>query len=471
MRKDTDILQLDLRHPPSRKEDLRLADVEAVRLVLRGGSPIDWHRLQYRTLDEVNDFLRANLLDPDDPRDMARLAYLHREALRYLRRNFAFRFPPEVEEPEDTRDIFLYASEAGRLNRVQILACVVLKAMHTINHLEARELLQETAISEAELIQVVEAQILRRADAVTAQGLPVVHFFGSRKGRDSMVSKLLSKKAARAGDILDRVRFRIVTETQDDVIPVLSHLVNHVFPWNQITAGESTNKLISFHQWLQQDPRLREYLPQLQVDIGPDEQAAGVAPGANAFSGASYRMVNFILDVPVRLDHLLGKRGDPWLLQRGSIVYVACEFQVLDQETAFLNEQGENSHENYKRRQRERVGERLMWGLLKERRSKGDGRPARSSQVARRPTSRSALEMDTGSFQAVGSPRPRRPVRRPQLDPPPRPAPRASGGDGAFSFARESARPVVFPPFESEEDALFDSGLEGGTFGETDGGR
>ena len=151
IRRDADILRLDLRGPQGSLLPLSLSDVEAVRLILRGGSPIDWHRLNYQELEEVDDFLRVNLLDPTDGRDMERLQYLHREAVRYLKRNFNFRFPVEVEQPEDVRHLFLYASEQGRLNRVQVLACVVLKTMHTINHLQARELLLETAISEAEL--------------------------------------------------------------------------------------------------------------------------------------------------------------------------------------------------------------------------------------------------------------------------------------------------------------------------------
>ena len=91
IRRDADILRLDLRGATALEGELSLADVEAVRLILRGGSPIDWHRLNFDRRSQVDDLLRVNLLDPEDPRDMARLAYLHRESLRYLRRNFAFR--------------------------------------------------------------------------------------------------------------------------------------------------------------------------------------------------------------------------------------------------------------------------------------------------------------------------------------------------------------------------------------------
>ncbi len=399
VRRDADILGLDLRAPQGSKPALSLADVEAVRLVLRGGSPIDWHRLNFRTMGDVDELLRVNLIEPDEPRDMARLEYLHREALRYLRRNFNFRFPPEIERPDDVRHIFLYASERGRVNRVQLLACVVLKTIHTINHLEARELLLETPISEAELIQVVHDQVLTRAKLLEDLELPIVHFYGSRKTRDSMVSKLLSKKAARASDILDKLRFRIVTETRDDIVPTLGYILRRVFPWNQVTAGQSTNNLLHFRRSLEQDETLKRFLPALQLDIGvgdEDKQDLG-----NEFSGASYRMINFIVDVPVRLDSLMLRSGDPVMLQKGSVVYVGCEFQLLDQETAYLNEQGDNSHARYKSRQRERVSNRLMWGLLEDsRRSRTRKSASRFPWVgrfARRPKTISPLELAMGN--------------------------------------------------------------------------
>ncbi|MCP4867188.1 MAG: TIGR04552 family protein [Proteobacteria bacterium] len=420
IRRDEDILRLDLRDPQaSEQEQLSLADLEAVRLVLRGGSPIDWHRLNFQTLSEVDDLLRANLLDPDDRRDKARMEYLHREAIRYLKRNFAFRFPPEVEHPEDVRHLLLYASEQGRFNRVQILSCVALKTMHTINHLEARELLLETSVSEAELIQIVESQVLKRATQLTDEGLPVVHFYGSRKSRDSMINKLLSKKASRASDILDKLRFRIVTETRDDIVQVLSYLLRHVFPWNQVTAGESTNNLLNFHRFLDQNDPLRRYLGALQVDIGMEQAEAFESENENEFSGSSYKMINFIVDVPVRLDHLLSRAGDPWMLQKGSIAYVGCEFQVVDQETAYLNEKGENSHARYKARQQEKVSERLMWGLLKERRRRGDSRPPRAASLARRPRAVSPMEIAHGI--ADTNPRIAKPGTRREPRPP-RPA-------------------------------------------------
>jgi uncharacterized protein (TIGR04562 family) len=51
----------------------------------------------------------------------------------------------------------------------------------------------------------------------------------------------------------------------------------------------------------------------------------------------------------------------------GPIVYMLCEFQLLDAETEATNESGEASHSAYKERQREAVFRRLRLGAREPR--------------------------------------------------------------------------------------------------------
>ena len=51
-----------------RLDELTLADLEAIRLILRGDSVIDWHRLNFHSVDEVRTFIEAQELRLDDPR-------------------------------------------------------------------------------------------------------------------------------------------------------------------------------------------------------------------------------------------------------------------------------------------------------------------------------------------------------------------------------------------------------------------
>jgi hypothetical protein len=45
---------------------LSLGEIEQARLVLRGGSIIDWRRLDVASMDECNAILCANGFDPED---------------------------------------------------------------------------------------------------------------------------------------------------------------------------------------------------------------------------------------------------------------------------------------------------------------------------------------------------------------------------------------------------------------------
>ena len=80
----------------------------------------------------------------------------------------------------------------------------------------------------------------------------------------------------------------------------------------------------------------------------------------NEFSSQDFRVLNFIADLPVRVDGILNRRGVETPSGRGRVVFILAEFQVLDRATAARNEQGESAHELYKQRQHGRVRERLL---------------------------------------------------------------------------------------------------------------
>ena len=63
-------------------------DVQAVRLLLTGGSVVDWRRLLFRDRSEVVGFLAVNGYDVTCPAEMSRLAALHDRALSYLEETY-----------------------------------------------------------------------------------------------------------------------------------------------------------------------------------------------------------------------------------------------------------------------------------------------------------------------------------------------------------------------------------------------
>jgi uncharacterized protein (TIGR04552 family) len=158
-----------------------LGDVEAVRLILRGNSVIDWHRAAFLDRSEVDRFLGLHLIDVEDQDDRRRLRFVHAEAVNYLEHHLGLHFPEELRKPADVRDIFVLASQIGGFRRRQIQACVILKLMHVINHMEAAELRHQTALSEADLLDLAERRIVAAADRMRAEGFPLLAFYGSRK--------------------------------------------------------------------------------------------------------------------------------------------------------------------------------------------------------------------------------------------------------------------------------------------------
>jgi uncharacterized protein (TIGR04552 family) len=340
--------------------EIDLRDLESAHMVLRGDSVIEWHKLDLDTLEKVDRFLALHLLDMEDELDRERLRFLFNEAVNYLEENHQLAFPPKLRDPDDVRQVFLAASNYKGFRRTQILACAILKLMHVINHMEAADLKFQTSVSEAHLIELAERRVVEAADRMRQEGFPLVAFYGSRKTRSSVITKLLVKTEAHATTIFDKLRFRVVTETPDHILPAIVWLTRHVFPFNYVIPGQSHNNLRSFVDMLSIRPEVGPLLPSLQFNLRDEP----LVQEPNPFSGSTYRMVNFIVDFPVRIDHFLGDRDPVQHLLLGRIVYVMVEFQILDAATAFANEQGENAHTIYKTRQRKVVSKRLKRGVL-----------------------------------------------------------------------------------------------------------
>ncbi len=349
----------ELTLPRYRKlEEVDLLDLESVRLLLRGGSVIDWQRLAFESADDVREFLIAHELDPGDPASHARAEAIKNQAIAYLRRNFEFPVPKPVAEA-DVGELLLIAS--GRGHR-QLCACTILKVIHVIHHLEARELLSMLPISDQDVFHLVEQKVYRVIGGMLARGLPILEFVGGRKNKDSLYSKLLSKRETHAAQIYDKLRFRIVVRSAADIFPVLGYLTRHLFPFNYVVPGESTNTMFDLPKYVASDAHLQEISSGLQVLAADVPDDPTLHTNDNVFSAPSYRVVHFVADMPVRLppDMLEGAPPAAWAL--GHVVFAQAEFQVVDRETEQKNELGDASHDAYKARQKEAVMRRIKVG-------------------------------------------------------------------------------------------------------------
>ncbi|HEX8820248.1 MAG TPA: TIGR04552 family protein [Archangium sp.] len=338
-----------------------LRELERIRLILRGGSVIDWRRMHFQTRDEVDRFLRLCQIDTSRPQDEAWARMVLADAVEYLRRTFNYRVADAVANPEEIHELFLYASGVKGLPRHRRIACIVLKVMHVLQHIEGRDLMHRLAVSEADLSELVTTRVLRTAQLLQDKGLHVVEFAHSIKTRESLITKLLAKKETVAAQIYDRTRFRIITKTRADLLPVLYFLTQHLFPFNFVVPGQTENSLVSFKSVLEENPHLHQHAQQLHLDLDYEDREDRTR---NLFSGNSYRALNFVVDVPLRMDAYLPRPEEDTRERKNRMVFTLVEFQIMDEETARQNEEGENAHKLYKRRQKRRVLRRLSRGLV-----------------------------------------------------------------------------------------------------------
>ncbi len=343
--------------------NLTLAELEAMRLVLRGGSVIDWHRLNFESPRDIERFIASQCLNLDRADDRARVRRVRDQAIAYLKRTFGFPVPGPVARQE-LDELLALASASGHR---QLCACAILKVMHIIHHLEARELLFRLPTSDSQVFHLVEAKVYGVVGKMLGEGLPIVEFIGGRKQTDSLYSKLLSKQDTLAAQVYDKVRFRIVVRQPEDIYRVLPRLLFELFPFNYVIPGESYNTLLPWVAQCQSHPELSKLLPKLQFRLELEEESAN----DNHFSSKRYRVIHFVVDMPLALPEPMLALIDKDTKHLGRIIFAQAEFQLIDEVSDRSNEVGEASHAAYKARQKAAIAERLKLGLISARQAPG----------------------------------------------------------------------------------------------------
>src|SRR5262249_56033964 len=139
-----------------------------------------------------------------------------------------------------------------------------------------------------------------------------------------------------AGNGCGKLGLRRGTREREDLLPCLLQLIHRMIPFNYVVPGESQNDIITFRRVVEESPSLSKLAPLLQQDIGFEEDEGG---RANEFSGPGYAMINFVADLPVRIDEHVIRVADPPFHHYGPIVFVMTEFQIVDVKTAQRNDQ------------------------------------------------------------------------------------------------------------------------------------
>jgi hypothetical protein len=178
-------------------QEMGLKELERIRLILRGGSVIEWRRLHFKTWDEVDRFLRLFQIDPTRKHDDLWVRTVLNDAVEYLRKTFNYRVADVVANPNMIHDLFLLAS--GEIDRkYRKIACVCSRRC-VIQHRGARPAVQDRG-AEAELAQMVTERVNAAMEEGKQKGLRIVEFAdSSRRAVDDHQAH--RQKDSTAGDL------------------------------------------------------------------------------------------------------------------------------------------------------------------------------------------------------------------------------------------------------------------------------
>lgn len=332
----------------------------AIKMALSGTSVIDWDFLPLDTRQTAANLLAINGYDLDNPNDMAHLADIYREAVLYLTDIQGYHMPYELEHCDNIMQLFSWAAEMEEASpELRSMSGMLLKVIHVINFLSARELLSRLPISEEDLNARLSSRFFSCIEELQNH-CSLVEFASGQKSRTSMLTKLMVKPETKVSHIFDALRCRLVVEQKQDLLPALQFLLNNLIPFNYITAGESKNNLIPIHlikpyEHLPNEQKILNALKSFEQHNSHEDSSGRL----NEFSGPSYRSINFIASIPLLVDDLLADMDPTIEDDYGRIILTQMEFQLLDRQTAIENERGANSHNEYKARQLQQVRKRL----------------------------------------------------------------------------------------------------------------
>lgn len=313
---------------------------EILNFILSGSSLIDGFPLEFASEEAIQHFLALNEFDLNVQEHADRLLAIHNEAVGYIRSQLKTPLHEAVASPPKLTELFRMASSKDKTLRTE--ACAVLKTMNVIHHIDGRELLYNCSITPRELFSLAQDKIERQLSKMRLAGVPIVSYSGGRKPKESLITKLLSTRRKLATRLNDRIRYQIVTKTREDIKPLIIQLFEELLPINYLVPGGSKDSLFETSP-----------LPSPKKSIRREEDEP-------VYSGTSYRVVRFMVDLPVNLNRYKQMITGPFSTAIGHITFCMVEFRIVDVNTEKENDAGENSREKYKTRQTQGVVQRIF---------------------------------------------------------------------------------------------------------------
>ncbi len=386
----------------------------AMDVLFSGKSAIDLMELGVRDYEDATAFLRYYGYDPEKSHEAKHIHAVMVESWRFISRYLipdewarGVRPPDDILFADDARPILLAASDLSTPNRLrQAWCCSLLRVMHTIAHIEGVTRLIDIDVAREQIMSRFREHIFydergKLRLGIPHQSIPLVAVeWKNNKSRESIILKLLHKKANVAENIYDYLGVRFITEKLSDVMRVGKFLRDfHMVSFPNCNPSRARNSLIDVEEFRAQlklsakalsAGRIDQAQFLQQVDVASQYLDKEVDEASNPHSGRDYRAVQLtgrqLIRVPSpfyewrRKCEALGSREDlndtqrkvlddilfmakSWQIDEEANEYVGFfpfEVHILDQEAAEKNKEGSASHERYKRSQVRAARRRIL---------------------------------------------------------------------------------------------------------------
>lgn len=395
-----------------------LFDWDLLDVILGGKSAFDSKSFvaPLTNSEQVHDFLEAYGFDQSDPILKAEIFGTFQESLQFIRRYFLregnkegidLTIPESLCTISDLTKLFHMATWADRnLSYEECLwAQVILKVMHTILHADKdlrynyfSKIQQQIFDRFYKYLSRDDEEKLYLGEQTDTEKVLLANFdTKAKKGRDSIIIKLLHKEENVAEELFDRIGVRFITYSKLDCLRVIKFLYqNNVIVVHNIKPSRSRNSLIDLqffkrhhHSILRM--ALRNDISEERFHQALNREIKGplVENDDNIHSSQSYRSIQFtgrhlikyrnpFADEFIKLKNqakeIIQERKDPLAEQimnmdHSSIsqnirFFYPFEIQIVDRETQKNNLDGEANHQDYKKNQLKSAMLRLFSSLI-----------------------------------------------------------------------------------------------------------
>ena len=396
-----------------------LFDWDLLNVVLAGKSAFDSRSFvaPLTNIKQVHSFLEAYGFNQSDPVLRAETFGTYQESLQFVRRYFLKEgnnengidlvIPKSLCTIRDVSELFHMATWADRNFSYQecLWAQIILKVMHTILHVDKdlrynylSQIQQQTFDRFYKYLSRSEDKKLYLGKESDKDKVLLEDFkTKSKKGRDSIIIKLLHKEENVTEEVFDRIGVRFVTFSKLDCLRVIKFLYqNNVIVVHNIKPSRSRNSLIDLQSFkrhhysvlrmaLRNDINEERFHKALNREI----KAPLTKSDDNIHSSEFYSSIQFTGHHLIKYrnpfaDEFLKLRNqaketikegknplaeqivsmDHSLISQNIRFFYPFEVQIIDRETHKNNIEGEGNHQDYKKGQLRSAMRRLFSSLI-----------------------------------------------------------------------------------------------------------